>query len=213
MSKTTRWSPTEQKIFKKLKTPMLIQEYLDSLAYNTDDKTRSPREVMLKRRAHCFDGALFAAAALEQLGFPPLLVDMRSNDQDDDHVIALFRVKGLYGAVAKSNYVGCRYREPVYRSVRELIMAYFNDYFNLAGQRTLREYSVPFDLRRVKGLAWRTTDKDLTPLGEQLDNTRHYWLLPRQVEKHLTRIDKRMFRAGTLGVNPQGAFKVKNSWL
>src|SRR5262245_6236544 len=124
------WNAAERKLLAKLRTPAHIQEFLENTAYSTDDFYRSPRMVLADRRAHCFDGATFAAAALERLGFPPLLVDMRAY-RDDDHVLAVYKVNGAWGCVAKSNFVGLRGRDPVYRTLRELSMSYFECYFNL----------------------------------------------------------------------------------
>ena len=209
----TAWTRAELKVFAKLSAPFKIQLFLDSLRYNLDEITRSPREVIRKRRAHCFDGAMFAAAALERIGFPPLILDLRANEDDDDHVLAVFRQSGLWGAIGKSNYTSCRYRDPAFRTLRELSMSYFVDYFNLAGRKTLREYSVTFDLRRVRDIEWRTTGEDLDPLGMRLDSVRHFRLIPRAAERNLSPADDRSFKAETLGLDPRGAFKVRGSKL
>lgn len=209
MQKT--WNRNELKLFRQLSAPIRIQGHLDSIPYNIDPITRSVRGVMQSGCAHCFDGAMFAAAALEQIGFPPLLIDLRANDQDDDHVLAIFKQNGLWGAIGKSNYTGCRYRDPIYRSLRELALSYFHIYFNLAGRRTLREYSVAFDLRTVKDVQWRTTSEDLAPLGDRLDAVRHFELIDKRTERLLSVADERTFKAETMGLDPRGAFKVKGS--
>ncbi len=131
MPSRTPWTKKELKTLRALKTPQDIQRYLDSLAYNHHDECRSPRYVMRNRRAHCFDGALFAAAALRVQGHPPLLVDLRAVN-DDDHVLAVFSKGRCWGAIAKSNFTTIQYREPVYRTLRELAMSYFDLYFNYA---------------------------------------------------------------------------------
>jgi hypothetical protein len=100
------------------------------MPYHLAGTAWSPRRVLRERTAHCLEGAVFAAAALRVLGFPPLLLDLEAV-QDTDHVVAVFRSRGHWGAIAKSNFSGLRYREPVYRSVRELIMSYFDGYINL----------------------------------------------------------------------------------
>jgi hypothetical protein len=202
------WSPSERRLFARLNTPFKIQTYLDQLRYNIDKITRSPRCVIQARRAHCFDGALFAAAALEFHGCEPLLMDLRCNGQDDDHVLALFKVGQGWGAIGKSNYVGCRYRDPVYRSLRELAMSYFHIYFNLASVKTLREYSVAFPLNKINDIDWRRTDEDVTPLGYRLDDSRHYFLISKRQEKLLENTDPRTLKAETLGLDRRGAFKV-----
>lgn len=213
MTKRTIWNKKEKAILGRLRTPEKIQQYLDELSYNITDKTRSPRGVIDTRQAHCFDGAMFAAAALEYHGEPPLLIDLRANDQDDDHILAIFRRRGLIGAIGMSNYVSCRFRDPVHRTIRELAISYFNHYFNLQGIKTLREYSAIFDLRKVRDIDWRSSDDDLSSLGNRLDSIRHYRLFPSAVDRNLTEADDRLFEAETLGVDPRGAFKVDASRL
>src|SRR5512136_709066 len=148
------WSRQERALLRRLSTPRRVQDLLDRLAYRTEDEPAAPCRVLAERRAHCFDGALLAAAALRHHGHPPLLLDLRAV-HDDDHVLALFRVGGAWGAVAKSNFAGLRYREPIHRSLRELALSYFEPYYNLARRRTLREYSAsPLDLRRFDRWRW-----------------------------------------------------------
>lgn len=133
-------------IFESLRTPFQIQAFLDSIPYSPEDANRCPRRVLEDRQAHCLDGGLFAAAALRRLGFKPVIIDMLPTPgRDDDHVLAIFKQNGVLGAIAKSNYVGLRYREPVYRSTRELVMSYFEAFFNSLGEKTLRAYTVPFE--------------------------------------------------------------------
>jgi len=153
-------------VLRKLSTPLRIQEFLWKLPYSADECYRSPRSVLRDQTAHCFDGALFAAAALRRIGFPPLLVDMLPNDRDDDHVIALFRVRGCWGAVAKSNFAGLTYREAIHRSVRELIVSYFEQFYNVAKEKTLRAYTAPVNLERFDAINWMatTTNWMLSPM-------------------------------------------------
>ena len=207
------WLPPEHRFLKKLKTPAHIQAAVDTFVYNTDHKTRSPRGVLATRRAHCFDGAMFAAAAIEYHGGKPLLIDLRANDDDDDHILAIFLRNGLYGAIAQSNYTSGRYRDPVFRTLRELVMSYFCTYFNLAGRKTLREYSGIFDLTKVRDIDWRFTAEDLSPLGDRIDSIRHYPCIPPQSERELSIADMRTFKAETLFLDKKGAFKVKGSLL
>jgi hypothetical protein len=205
MDRTT-WTKAEAKVLAGLRTPALVQGFLDSVPYSSDAFYRCPRRVLLDRVAHCFDGALFAAAAMRRLGLPPLLVDMRSV-RDDDHIIAPFRVGGAWGAVAKSNYVGLRYREPVYRSLRELVMSYFEPYYNTEGERSLRAYSLPVDLARLDPLAWMTEDSGLDTVAERLDDARHYAILTPAMVRRLTKVDRRSYEAGMLGVNEAGLYR------
>ena len=154
------FTASELRTLRALKTPAGIQKFLDDLPYNLSYNARSPKEVLQDRVASCLEGGIFAAAALRIIGFPPLIFDLEA-EQDTDHVIAIFKVRGHWGAVAKSNFTGCRYREPVYRTLRELAMSYFNIYFNLRGERTLRRYSRPVNLARFDDRNWMTTEKPI----------------------------------------------------
>ncbi len=202
------WTKTEHKHFKKLSTPRKIQDFLDTLTYNTDAICRSPREVLRTRKAHCMDGALFAAEALRQLGYPPLLLDLRATN-DDDHVIAVFKEKSLWGAVAKSNTTLLRYRDPIYRSVRELALSYFFAYFNTKGEMSLREYSRPFTLNKYKDWQYATQNMDF--IGDDLDKTRHYPLVPEKLARSLLPAPKYLMNACFAGADPKGLFKPKNN--
>jgi hypothetical protein len=194
--------PSEHRILSRLSTPFLIQRYLDEeIAYNKEGNgstCRSPRRVLRDRKAQCMEGALFAAAALSFHGHPPLLVDLEAV-RDDDHVLAVFRQDGLWGAVAKSNYSGLRFREPVYRSVRELAMSYFEHYFNLRGEKTLRAYSRPVSLRPFDRIGWRTSEEELWEIPESLVRIRHFPLVAAPAIRRLNRMDRRLFAAGKLG--------------
>ena len=202
------WTKQELAVFKKLGTPIKIQHYLNKLAYDPEPGTASPRRVMKEKKANCFEGALFATAALCRIGHPPLLVDMRAVN-DDDHVLAVFRRNGAWGCVAKSNYTVLRLREPVYRSIRELMMSYFDVFFNPIGEKTLREYSRPFDLSQFDEDEWMTTDQDLSYIGDALDRARHYKVLSRSQVRNLLIADKDLVEAGLLVANKAGLFKPK----
>src|SRR5215468_224899 len=169
------FSAAERAVFRTLKTPARIQHFLDRLKYNKESdgvSCRSPRRVLRDGTAHCMEGALFGAAALRLLGHPPLLLDFEAV-RDDDHVLAIFRHRGHWGAVAKSNYSGLRYREPVYRTLRELAMSYFEHYYNLRREKTLRNYSRPVDLRRFESLQWMTAEEDVWAIPEYLTTIYH----------------------------------------
>ncbi len=204
----TPWTKRELVLLDKINTPKKIQLYLNRLGYDPQPGTASPRWVMKERKANCFEGALFAAAALRRIGHPPLLVDMRAVN-DDDHVLAVFRRNGAWGCVAKSNYTVLRFREPVYRSVRELMMSYFDVFFNPIGEKTLREYSVPFDLRRFDKDEWMTTDKDVSYIGDALDRARHYKVMTTRQIRGLQITDKDLVKAGLLGAKTAGLYKPK----
>jgi hypothetical protein len=202
------WTNTERKLLLRLDTPFKVQLYLNGLGYDAEPGTRSPRFVIRERKANCFEGALLAAAALGFHSRPPLIVDLRAAN-DDDHVLAVFKEDGGWGAVAKSNYTTLRFREPAYRSVRELVMSYFDFYFNTLGDKSLRGYSRPMSLARFDRYEWLTTGEDISDIGDALDAMKHYRVLgPRQI-KQLQPIDKDVFRAGMLVARKEGLFKAK----
>jgi hypothetical protein len=202
------WTRAELAVLDRLTGPFRIQRFLDRLPYSADPFARCPRSVLRDRKANCFDGALFAAAALRRLGHPPLLVDMRAV-RDDDHIIAIFRRGEHIGAVAQSNYVGLRYREPVFRTVRELVLSYFEDFFNVDREKTLRAYSRPLDLSRFDALSWETSDEGLEEIASSLDTVRHFPLLSRHQAESLSKLDERSYKAGMLGINRAGLYKPK----
>jgi hypothetical protein len=192
------FTPAELGVLRGLKTPVGVQRFLDELPYNLGYTARSPKRVLRERTASCLEGGVFAAAALRVLGFPPLIFDLEA-EQDTDHVVAIFKVRGHWGAVAKSNFTGCRYREPVYRTLRELAMSYFNIYFNLRFERTLRRYSRAVNLARFDHLNWMTTEKPVWFIAEHLCQVPHISLLTSRMKKNLTRLDPRSVRAEMVG--------------
>jgi len=193
---------SERAVFRRLSTPEKIAHFLDhEIAYNKEPDgptCRSPRRVLRDRTAHCMEGCLFAAAALRMLGYPPLMVDLETV-RDDDHVLAVYRRDGCWGSVAKSNYSGLRHREPVYRTLRELVMSYFDHYFNLDREKTLRGYSRPVNLARFDAIHWMTTEEDVWAVQEHLWVIGHTPLLTRSQIRRLTRVDDRVFAAGLAG--------------
>lgn len=190
---------------KKFGKPSDIQQFLNELKYRADGGARSPLVVERSGTANCFDGAVFAAAALETLGYPPLIVDMEAKN-DDDHVIAVY-YSGGWGAVAKSNTTLLRSREPVYRSMRELVMSYFDVYFNVHGYKSLRSYSVPVNLRRFDSLEWRTTSEWLDEVQNHLHHVRHYPLLTPQMVRKLVRAEPILLRACFLNSDKKGLYQ------
>jgi hypothetical protein len=188
----------ELRKLRSLKSPHAIQRFLDVMPYHLADTAWSPRRVLQEGTAHCFEGAIFAAAALKANGFPPLIFDLEA-EHDTDHVVAIYRVDGHWGAIAKSNYTGCRYREPVYRSLRELAISYFDGYFNLRRERSLRTFSRPVDLTRFDEEHWMTTDRPIWFIADYLFGIRHYPLISPAQAARLHRLDERSFRAGCLG--------------
>jgi len=200
------WTPGELEFIHRFKGPYDIQLFLDSMPYNAEAECRSPRKVMADQKAHCFEGALFAAAMLRELGMKPMIVDMMA-ENDDDHVIAVFKIRGKWGAIGKSNTTALRYREPVYRSLRELIMSYFDFYFNTLGDKSLRSYSNPVDLTRFDKENWVQTDSDLEFIGDYLSRIHHFPLLDAESIKHLQRADQKLMDAVFLGADVHGLFK------
>jgi hypothetical protein len=188
-------TPKELRKLRSLKNPHGIQKFLDAMPYHLADTGWSPRIVLRENTSHCFEGAMFAAAALRVNGYPALVMDLEA-EHDTDHVIAIYRQHGHWGALAKSNYTGCRYREPVYRTLRELALSYFEVYFNLRRERSLRTFSRPVNLARFDRLQWMTTEKPLWFVAEYLFTIRHFNLLRPGMAKRLHRLDDRSFRAG-----------------
>ncbi|HCI56008.1 MAG TPA: hypothetical protein PLQ61_02365 [Bacteroidales bacterium] len=201
-----KWENNEIEILNSLNSPQKIQDFLDSIEYNPEYECKSPRWVIRRRKAHCFEGAIFAASALRFIGFKPLLVDMKSYN-DDDHVIAVYKIGKHWGAVAKSNFTLLRFREPVYRSIRELIMSYFDFYYNTKGEKTLRSYSLPLNLSAYDSRNWETTDEDLEYIGEKIEKLHHFEVVTPEMIARLNHVSEAVFRAGLLGSNEAGLFK------
>lgn len=206
MATPPTWTPSDRRLLRELSTPRKIQDFVDALDYRAEARAACPQRVIEERRAHCFDGALFAAAALRQLGHPPRLLDLQAV-RDDDHVLALYRVDGHWGALAKSNFVGLRFREPIHRTLRELVLSYFDDYFNADGERTLRRYSSVLSLAQFDRLHWTFRDAPLPRISDRLDALPHRPLLTRAMERRLTRVDPRSLQGGMVGTIAEGLYK------
>jgi hypothetical protein len=188
-------------ILRRLNSPRKVQNFLDyELAYNDSNTNTcfSPLEALRRRRAHCIEGAMLAAAAFSFHGRRPLLLDLRANPRDDDHVIAPFTRNGRWGAVAKSHFCGLRYREPVYASYAELARSYFEFYYNGRGEKTLREFSDPLDAALLKP-EWLYSEKNVFFVGRRLDAQRHHRILGRLPESELRRADSLLLEAEVLG--------------
>lgn len=201
----TDWTTEEIDQLKNLNTAFKIQEFLDRCDYNSTEETRSPRYILEHKRTHCLEGALFAAACLEFHGMPPIVLDLQAYN-DDDHVIAVYKVRGHWGAIAKSNFTTLRFREPVYRTLRELAMSYFDFYFNTIGDKSLRAYSLPHNLNRFNKMVWRVTDKDLEDIGYYLDKVRHFPLVDSEQVKNLEIATPLLLESSMMGSNPAGLF-------
>ncbi len=193
---------SETKLFKKLNTPAKIQDFLETLPFNFEkhgETCYSPRLVLRHKKAHCLEGAMFAAAALKFHGHKPLIVDLKATRADYHHAIAIFKIKNRFGAISKTNHAVLRYREPVYRSVRELVMSYFHEYFlNKNGQKTLRSYSNPVDLSRFDKKNWTTSEGEIWYIDEYLNGIRHIPILTKEQISNLRHADPVEIRAGQL---------------
>lgn len=192
-------SQKDLRTLRALYTPVRIQRFIDGLTYQYADTAGSPQRVLRERKGHCLEGALLAAAALRVNGQPPLVMDLEAV-RDDDHVVALYRERGLWGGIAKSNFAGLRFRAPVYRTLRELALSYFEHYYNLRGERTLRSYSVAVNLARLDGKNWMTSEEEVWCVPELLIASRHYPLFPEKIARALPRLDRRSFEAGMHGM-------------
>lgn len=201
----SRWSPTEEKAFRKLSTPDRIQFFLDAVPYRCEGVQLPAVRVLRDNQAHCFDGALLAAAALKRSGLKPFIIDLCSV-RDDDHLLCAFRWKKHWGAVAKSNFPGLRFREPVFKSPRELVMSYFELFFNLRKQKNLREYSDPFPLPSLTVLDWECNPRSIQHFLKNLSQIRHHRILLPDHEKTLRKVDDRLFASQMVGVNMKGAY-------
>lgn len=204
------WTKDELNLLNTLNEPIKIQDYLDNLEYDPVPECRSPRWVIMEGKSTCFEGALFAAACLQNIGDEPLLVDLRAVN-DDDHVIAVFKKSDCFGSIAKSNFTTLRYREPVYRTLRELVMSYFDFYFNTLGEKTLREYSLPLNLARYNHRKWMTTHEDIEYIGDFLNSIHHYHLITPEMAQELNKVDDTLLQAGLLNSKAEGLYKPKTT--
>jgi len=190
----------EFRVLRKLDRPKKVQDFINRIPSNAErggETCTSPLVTLRRNKAHCMEGALLAALALWMHGHPPLILDLKTTAADVDHLVALFRVDGYWGGITKTNHAVLRYREPIYRDVRELATSYFHEYFMNDGAKTLRQYSTPFDLRRWKG-DWVTSEDDLWELETAIDRSPHHPLLSRKQVVGLRRADKIEIEAGKL---------------
>ena len=176
-------------LLRSLRTPAKIQDFLDTIPMNFRDTCYSPRTVLRERKAHCMEGAMLAAVALRFAGYPPLVLDLKSVPHDDDHVVAVFQKSDCWGAISKTNHGVLRYREPIYKTVRELALSYFHEYFLDDGSKTLRSYSRPVDLSRFDARGWMTYEEDVEYVPEYVDSVLHFEILTPGQIKRLRRAD------------------------
>ena len=205
-----QFTPAEKRLFEGLNSPIKIQSFLDAVPYSEDEFYRCPLSVLRERKAHCFDGALFAAMALLLIDHPPMILELIPNGRDDDHILALFKRHDHWGAVAQSNFTGLRYREPIYRNLRELVMSYFEDYFNVAGEKTLVGYRGPINLKVFDRLDWMSDDSGLETLSTEMDRYRVHYVINDEMASGLAPVDERNLRAGLTNANHAGLYKLRS---
>ena len=190
----------------RLRTPVQIQSFLNAIPVNHElggETILSVREVLRQRRAHCIEGAFVAACALWIHGEPPLLLHLDCDLSDYPHVLAVFRRKGYWGAISKTNGTPLRYRDPVYRTLRELAMSYFHEYYNKKYEKTLRSYSATIDLRKIDPALWVTSKDACEEVHEQMVKARHYPLISKVQQRLLARRDSFERKASKLVQYPK----------
>ncbi len=204
-------TPEERKLLDAMRTPADIQAFLDGIPYSAEVVNRSPLQVLRDRQAHCLDGGLFAAALLRRQGFPPLILDLQPDPgQDDDHVLALFKIEGCWGAVAQSNYTGLRYREAIHRTLRELVLSYFEDFFNSIAQKTLRYFTRPISLKQFDRQGWMWSSSGMDAVEEFLKKANLIPLITPAQSARLIAVEELSFQAGRIGINEQGVYQPKS---
>jgi len=190
----------EFNVFKKINSPSRVQDFLNSLEMNFEkngETCSSPLFVLKKGQAHCMEGAMLAAAIFWYHGQKPLLLDLKTSKPDVDHVVTLFKEAGRWGAVSKTNHGVLRYREPIFKTVRELALSYFHEYFLDDGRKTMRSYSAPFSLLDYDN-DWVFSDGNLWAIPDDLDSSKHFPILQKNQEKKLRKAERVEIEAGKL---------------
>jgi hypothetical protein len=191
----------EVDVLRRLNNPKKVQDFINKIPMNFDykkDTCMSPRQVLKKNKCHCIEGALLAAVALRLQGRKPIIVDLEANDEDYDHVIAVFKEDGKFGCITKTNHGVLRYREPVYRDIRELVMSFFHEYTNGTGKKTLRGYSIPVNLERFDKFGWMTSDEDVWYIPDYLTKIKHFKILNIKQIHNLRKMDKIEIKIGKI---------------
>lgn len=196
------FTKAEKALMKKLNTPAKVQDFLNKIPFNFEkngvDTFKSPIMVLRKGNAHCIEGAVFGAYVLSLHGFAPYVMYLQTTKEDFDHVITPFKHNGYWGALSKTNHAVLRYREPVYKNIRELVMSYFHEYFLDNGQKTLRRYSVPLNLNKFRTKKWEIAEGDLWYIDKALDKIKHYNIVPKSHTKNLRKADKVEIKSGKI---------------
>lgn len=199
----------ETKLLRSLSSPTRIQDFLTAMPTNFEpngDTCYSVRAALRENLCHCIEGAFIAAAARLLHGEKALLLDFQAQG-DDDHVCALFRENGAWGAMSKSNSLWLRWRDPVYRSPRELAMSCFHEYVN-GDRKTLRRISAkPFNIGAYDPDYW-ITGEHCWSMAIEIDDAPHVELITKAQARHLRRRDKLEQRADALkDVKPPGRLR------
>lgn len=201
LKKVVEFTGEEIKLLKSLNSPAKIQDWLDKIDPNFEisgETALSPRRVMKEKKAHCLEAALFGATAFWYHGLPPLILDLVSSSRDVDHVVVLFKVKGNWGALGKTNHAVLRYREPVYKTPRELAMSFFHEYFTDDGIKTLRSFSVPIDLSKRRDVSWITEEKDIWYMIDYINAQPHHNILTASSIHRLRKAHPTEIKAGKI---------------
>ncbi len=195
------FSKKEIALLNKLNTPAKVQDFLNTIPFNFEhnkiDVIKSPLRVIRENNAHCIEGAILGAYVLSIHGYPPLILHLKTTSDDMEHVITVFKQDGLWGAMSKTNHSVLRYRDPIYKTIRELVMSYFHEYFLNNGSKTLRQYSAPLNLN-IFEKGWEVEMEDLWGIDEELDNIKHYDIFPKKSLKNLRKAEKIEIQAGKL---------------
>jgi hypothetical protein len=200
-----RWTAKERRILAKLRTPEHIQRFLDELSYDEKGGAASPRKVMRNNEAQCYSGAIFASAALREIGYGPRLMWFDAVS-DDGHCIALYQVGDLWGSVAKSNFTTIRSREPIYSYIA-LGLSYFEGFFNQFGKRTMRAFTVPIELEQFESRGWRFDEGSMMYVDRAIDTAPRAWKLPRESAAHLSKVSEQLRQAGLFGSKSEGLWR------
>ena len=201
MNKNT-FTKKEIALMHRLNTPAKVQDFLNKIPinfeYDGEDRVKSPMLVLRENTAHCIEGAILGAYILSLHGYEPLLMNFKVAKGDFEHVTVPFKINGYWGALSKTNHAVLRYREPVYKTIRELAMSYFHEYlwYKHKGRKTLRQYTAPLNLRRFKG--YETSTEDLWNIDAALDKCKHYDCAPKKNLQHMRLADPIEIEAGDL---------------
>jgi hypothetical protein len=202
-------TPIDKKIITGLNSPYKIFQFLDEVKYYSGERNRSMINILHERQAHCLDGGLFAATLLNMLGYPAIIIDLLPEPEtDEDHILAIFQQNNLWGCVAKSNFTGLRYRDPIYSSLRDLVLSFLEVYFNREGFKTLRSYTRPIYLKNFNRLNWMVDDQAVDEMERHIKNLKSTPLLTNAVVSSLCRVDKRTYDAGIMGAGLDWVYKI-----